>query len=274
MTNRRDRQLDRAVRAYQRANPETTLPEARQAVASRAGGAGRQDLPARIPAAPLPEPGETLAGYIKRVASAAGTHRHRAMELLGLEPGTSATARLDELAAGLPEPAVRALCVATGMTPDQARALTAPARAAGLGVLEEQALQVLNAKPPYGKTSTSMLNSTALLAARMAGLRIDVQRGGEDKTTADAGPAVEHLLGPGEQRVVLVDTDPSGYLGWARFAPASEYTPVLIDTPWPSDGNPLPTDPGLFDTVARELGVDLEARPSKKPGTRPRKDRT
>ncbi|MFD7556498.1 TniQ family protein [Streptomyces sp. NPDC059835] len=271
MTDRRNRQFDRAVRDYQRAHPGTTLPQAREIVAARAG---RQDLPDRIPAAPLPKPGETLAGYIKRVAAAAGVHRHRAMELLGLEPGTSATARLDELTAGLPETVVRALCAATGMTSDQAHALTAPTPAADrLPTLAEQALQLASYRPRHGKTSTSMLNTTALLAARMAGLRIDVQRGGEDKTTADASPAIEHLLGPGAQRAVLVDTDPPGNLDWARPAPASEYTPVLIDTPWPSDGKPLPTDPALFDTVARELGVDLEAQPSKKPGTRPRNDR-
>ncbi|MGW6796397.1 hypothetical protein [Streptomyces chartreusis] len=49
------------------------------------------------------------------------------MELLGLEPGTSATERLDHLTSGpLPDHVVRALVAATGMTANQARALTTP----------------------------------------------------------------------------------------------------------------------------------------------------
>ncbi|MFK0047752.1 hypothetical protein ACIQU4_27425 [Streptomyces sp. NPDC090741] len=275
MTDPRNRQYNRAVREYQRAHPGTTLPEAREAVAARASR--RQHLPARIPAAPLPEPGETLAGYVKRVATAASIHRHRAMELLGLEPGTSATERLDELAAGLPEAAVRALCAATGMTPDQAHALTAPAASASrIPALADQEWDLVSYKSTreHGKTSTSLLNTVTLLAARMAGLPVIDQRGGEGKTATDAGPAIAHFLGPGAPSAVLVDTDPPRNLEWAGPAPAPEYTPVLIDPPWPSDGKPLPTDPDLFDAVARELGLDTGARPSKKPGTRPRNDRT
>ncbi len=124
MTNPRNRQQDRAVRAYQRAHPGITLEQARQAVAARSGR--QPGLPARIPAAPLPRPAERLDGYVQRVAAAAGVQRHRAMELLGLQPGTSATERLAELTAHLPEPTVRALCAATDMTPAQVRALTAP----------------------------------------------------------------------------------------------------------------------------------------------------
>ncbi|MEV7889909.1 hypothetical protein [Streptomyces sp. NPDC088357] len=98
MTNRRNREQDRAVRQYKREHPGITLEQARQAVAARTGR--QQSLPARIPAAPLPRPAERLETYVKRVADAAGVQRHRAMELLGLAPGTSATERLDHLAAG------------------------------------------------------------------------------------------------------------------------------------------------------------------------------
>ncbi|MET9779181.1 hypothetical protein ABZ023_33885, partial [Streptomyces sp. NPDC006367] len=149
MTNRRTRQFDRAVREYQRTHPGTTLPEAREAVAARAAARPPSGRPARIPGAPLPRPGESLDGYTKRVAAAAGVHRHRAMELLGLAPGSSATRRLAELTRGpLPDDAVRALVAATGMTPAQARAL-APSQilvvdeAAGLArqVLDEKLIQ-------------------------------------------------------------------------------------------------------------------------------------
>ncbi|MEW2493785.1 hypothetical protein AB0942_09580 [Streptomyces nodosus] len=68
---------------------------------------------------------------MKRVAAALGTHRHRAMELLGLQPGSSAAQRLADLAGGLPDDTVRALCATTGMAPGQARALAAPAARAG-----------------------------------------------------------------------------------------------------------------------------------------------
>ncbi|ALO98745.1 hypothetical protein SHL15_7753 [Streptomyces hygroscopicus subsp. limoneus] len=125
MTNRRDREHDRAVKAYKREHPGITLDQARKAVAARSGR--QSSLPARIPGAPLPRPAEQLEGYVKRVAAAAGVQQHRAMELLGLEPGTSATERLDHLTRHQPpEHVVRALAAATGMTADQARALTAP----------------------------------------------------------------------------------------------------------------------------------------------------
>ncbi|MFE0440864.1 TniQ family protein, partial [Streptomyces nigra] len=125
MTNPRNREHDRAVRQYKREHPGITLDQARAAVAARS--ARQPGLPARIPAAPLPRPAERLESYIQRVAAAVGVQRHRAMELLGLAPGTSATERLDHLTAGpLPDHTVRALTAATGMTADQARALTAP----------------------------------------------------------------------------------------------------------------------------------------------------
>ncbi|MGW1290732.1 TniQ family protein, partial [Streptomyces sp. NPDC002586] len=93
------------------------------------------------PVRPLPHPGETLPGYVERVAAATGTHRHRAMELLGLAPGTSATQRLTDLTRGqLPDDAVHALVAATGMTPAQARALATTASAAELSEEEEQRL--------------------------------------------------------------------------------------------------------------------------------------
>ncbi|MEV1040538.1 hypothetical protein AB0J01_28390 [Streptomyces sp. NPDC050204] len=148
MTNPRNREQDRAVRAYKRAHPGITLAQARAAVAARSGQ--QPSLPARIPDAPLPRPGEQLDGYVKRVAAAAGVQRHRAMELLGLEPGTSATERLDHLGDGLPDAAVRALVAATGMTPEQARALTGPRAGIEVPALDEKHLQ----RGGTGKTRT------------------------------------------------------------------------------------------------------------------------
>ncbi|GGV50729.1 hypothetical protein [Streptomyces spectabilis] len=113
MTDPRNREQQRAVRAYKRAHPHVTLDQARQAVAARSV---QQDLPAPIPGAPLPLPAERLEGYVQHVAATVGVQRHHAMELLGLQPGTSATDRLDELTGGpLPDHTVKALTAATGM---------------------------------------------------------------------------------------------------------------------------------------------------------------
>ncbi|MFI0742804.1 hypothetical protein ACH4PU_32685 [Streptomyces sp. NPDC021100] len=233
MTHRNSRQFDRAVRDYQRAHPGTTLPEAREAVAARAGR--QPGLPARIPAAPLPRPGETLPAYTQRVAAAAGVHRHRAMELLGLEPGVSATERLDEVAAGLPDRTVRALVAATGMTPGQARALTTPAPTATAAPdLETLARRVLDEKL--------------------------IQPGGKGKTRTDARTLARLLAEADRQLPLLIDTDRPRDLGWPDPAP---YRPVIIDT-WPGGGPALPTDPELFDTVTKDLatGPDPDARPA------------
>ncbi|MEV6682204.1 TniQ family protein [Streptomyces erythrochromogenes] len=300
MTDPRNRQFARAVREYQRTHPGTNLPQAREIVAARASQPGRPD---RIPTAPLPLPGETLDGYTKRVAAAAGVHRHRAMELLGLEPGTSATARLDELAATLPETAVRALCAATGMTSAQAFALAAPHtvrpgtqavqhisekaftdgyfQRGGEGKTSTDAsidhLLALGVEPSasttpapsgreldlvsykstreHGKTSTSTGNTTALLAARLLGLPVKL-RHAEGKTFTDGDPGVE--------QAIVVDLDPQRSLEWPGPAPE----PILIELPGSPDGQPLPTDPDVFDAATRELGLDIGARRSKNPGTR------
>ncbi|MCL3999063.1 TniQ family protein, partial [Streptomyces lavenduligriseus] len=229
MTNRRSRQFDRDVRDYQRTHPGTTLPEAREAVAARAAARPQSGLPARIPGAPLPRPGETLDGYTKRVAAAAGVHRHRAMELLGLAPGSSASRRLAELTRGrLPDHAVRALVAATGMTPAQARALTTspvPAADAAAG-LERLARQALQEKL--------------------------VQRGGEGKTRTDARTLARLLAEAGARRPLLFDTDPPRSLdGWAEPA----FHPVLVDLPWPAEGPTPPADPDLVDEILKELGI-------------------
>ncbi|WP_424892324.1 TniQ family protein [Streptomyces sp. XH2] len=225
MTNPRKRQLDRAVRAYQREHPGTTLEEARRAVAADSGR--QQGLPARIPAAPMPRPAESLAGYVQRVAAAVGVQRHRAMELLGLEPGTSATQRLDELTAHLPDRTVRALRAATGMTAAQARGLTAPSTAATTKATDREAL------------TRHLLDSKMVLP------------GGKGKTRTE-GPALARLLAAETQRPLLIDTEPPRSLDWP--GPALTHT-VLIDLPWLADGQTPPADPELVDEILKELGI-------------------
>ncbi|MDX3695036.1 hypothetical protein PV726_32800 [Streptomyces europaeiscabiei] len=229
MTHRRNRQFDRAVREYQRENPGTTLEQARAAVTARASQ--EQGTPARIPSAPLPRPGETLPAYVQRVAAAAGTHRHRAMELLGLKPGTSATQRLAELTGRLPDDTVRALCAATGMTPAQARALTAPP--AVIGTAAAAAHEALR------RTSEEVLNSKM------------IRPGGEGKTRTSSTLALALALR--DPRVSLidtgtpplrVDTDPQGSLDWPGPAPSPW---ILLDTPWTD--RPLPADPAMLDAL-------------------------
>ncbi|MCG7528564.1 hypothetical protein MHW47_29495 [Streptomyces sp. OfavH-34-F] len=221
MTHRNNRQQDRAVRAYKRAHPGITLEQARRAVAARAGR--QTGLPARIPAAPLPRPAERLDGYVKRVAAAAGVQQHRAMELLGLEPGTSATDRLDDLAAGLDDHTVQALVAATGMSPEQARALAAPHTAADrLPHLENLARRLLAEKHIQpggtGKTRTDTVDFARLLAETHGaqGLPIDF-------------PAHELFPAP--------------------------YRPGIVDLDGPSEA-PRPVDPDVFDEVAKALGIE------------------
>ncbi|MFF5553996.1 TniQ family protein [Streptomyces olivaceoviridis] len=233
MTNRRTRQFDRDVREYQRTHPGTTLSEAREAVAARAAARQPGGRPARMPGAPLPRPGETLASYTQRVAAAAGVHRHRAMELIGLAPGSSASRRLGELTRGrLPDDVVRALVAATGMPPAQAWALTTGRACA-------------NAVPGVEHRARQVLDETL------------VQRGGEGKTRTDAGTPSRVLAEAGVRRPLLIDTDPAhSFDGGAEPV----VRPVLIDLPWPAQGTTTPADPGLVNEILKDLGTDPTAQ--------------
>lgn len=264
MTNRRTRKYDRAVRAYQREHPGTTLEQARQAVTARASG--QQGAPARIPSAPLPRPGETLPGYIQRVAAATGTHRHRAMELLGLAPGTSATQRLAELTRGrLPDDAVRALVTATGMTPAQAHTLANPptpigtAAAAAYEALRRTSEEVLSSKTIQpggrGKTSTSMalFREWALRHPGVQPNDTSIRPGGNGKTVTDAPALARLLAGSDTPRPLLIDVDSQRTL--ERPGPALTYDYTFVDLLGPADTRPLPADPDLADTILKELGI-------------------
>ncbi|MEV7817147.1 TniQ family protein [Streptomyces flaveolus] len=155
----------------------------------------------------MPRPGETLAGYTQRVAAAAGVHRHRAMELLGLAPGSSAFRRLAELTRGrLPDDAVRALVAATGTTPAQARALTA--RPAAIG------------------TAATAASEALLRTCEKAGSSKVIRPGGRGKTRTSSALTLAVALR--DERVRLIDTDPAHSLdGWAEPA----VRPVLVDLP-------------------------------------------
>ncbi|MFJ2627654.1 TniQ family protein [Streptomyces sp. NPDC087532] len=226
MTDPRNRQYARAVREYQRTHPDTSLDEARTAVTARASQ--QQARPARIPAAPLPRPAETLPGYVQRVAAATSTHRHRAMELLGLKPGASAAERLAELARGrLPDEAVRALCAATGMTPAQAHALTAPRAARS------------DKETPAERIVEKALNDRSF------------RRGGEGKTSTSRDLAAALALAFA-QRAHMIGMNAPGSLDWPGPAP----TPlVLVDLPWPGDGHTPPADPEVFDSITKALAM-------------------
>ncbi|MEU1824143.1 hypothetical protein ABZ502_17155 [Streptomyces abikoensis] len=226
MTDRRNRQRDRAVRAYMREHPGTTLPQAREAVTARASH--QDSRPARLLHAPQPRPGEALPDYVKRVAAALGTHRHRAMELLGLEPGTSAAGRMTELAAGLAQDTVRALSAATGMSPDQARALASPATGPGpessrgpradetvRRVIEQHCNDKSHRRASEGKTQFSCDVALSAIAAR-------------------------------PPRFPAVDYDGQRTLDWPGPSPSPW---IISDTPWPADGSPLPADLELFDAL-------------------------
>ena len=253
MTHRRSRQLDRAVREYQRENPGITREQARAAVAARTSQA-----PARLPSAPRPRPGEALPGYIQRVAAALGVQRHRAMELLGLQPGASATRRLDELSGSLPDHSVRALVAATGMTPAQARALTAPLPArpdldAVRRITEANFAAGHFRRGGAGKTSTSLdLTAVSLALAQRANM-IDLDSPGAPSETGTDPRELARLLAETSTRPLLIDTDP----------PATSHRPLapllLGDTSSPFIGQPLlaqyPAGPDRVDEILTGLGT-------------------
>jgi len=258
MTNRRDRELDRAVRRYKREHPGITLEQARAAVAARSGR--QPGLPDRIPAAPLPRPAERLEGYVRRVAAAAGVQQHRAMELLGLEPGTSATERLDHLTRGrLPERAVRALVAATGMTADQARALTAPPAAIGTAAaaayegLRRTSEQAFPAgyfrRGGVGKTSASAsLTAAVSLALAHRANMIDLDSpGAPDEAPTDEGEFARLLAEVSRQRPLLFDLPGTGrYPAYQR--------PPTIDLDWPADAAWPPAEIEAVDEFLKSLG--------------------
>ncbi|QCX82137.1 hypothetical protein C9F11_42785 (plasmid) [Streptomyces sp. YIM 121038] len=213
------------MRAYKRSHPGITLDQARQAVAARSAA---PVLPARIPGAPLPHPAERLEGYVQRVAAAIGVQRHRAMELLGLQPGTSATDRLDHLAAApLPDDTVQALTAVTGMTAEQARALTAP-----------------RARPDLETVRRITEHNFA------AG---HYHRGGEGKTTTSgtlSGALSLHFA----ERARMIDLDTQD----TRDQPEGTYSAALVDVPWPIDERRPPVPPELFDAITKALDMTPE----------------
>ncbi|MEU6184018.1 hypothetical protein [Streptomyces coeruleorubidus] len=254
MTNPRNRELDRAVREYKREHPGITLEQARRAVAARAGR--QQHVPDRIPGAPLPRPAERLEGYVQRVAAAAGVQRHRAMVLLGLEPGRSATERLDQLTRGrLPERAVRALVAATGMTADQARALPAPLPArpdlqAVRRVTEEALAAGHFRRGGADKTSASVDLAAALsLASAKRANMIDLDLpGAPDDASLDAHELVRLLAEASSRRPLLFDLPGNG------LYPAFQRPPIT-DLDWPADAAWPPADPEAVDEILTSLGT-------------------
>lgn len=227
MTDRRNRQRDRAVRAYMREHPGTTLPQAREAVTARASH--QDSRPARLLRAPKPRPGEALPDYVKRVAAALGTHHHRTMELLGLEPGASAAGRMAELAAGLPQDTVRALSAATGMSPAQARALANPATGPG--------------SSPGG---APRVDETVRRVIEQHANDKSYRRAGQGKTTLPLRDFALSAATARPPRVRTVDYDGQRTLDWPGPSPSPW---IFLDTPWPADGRPLPADPELFDAL-------------------------
>ncbi|MFF8717066.1 hypothetical protein ACF07T_37395 [Streptomyces sp. NPDC015184] len=159
------------------------------------------------------------------------------MELLGLQPGTSATERLDELAAGpLPDHTVRALTAATGMTPEQARALTTP----------------LPARPVLA--AVRRVTEEHFTAGHF-------RRGGEGKTSTSTGLTTALSL-TFAQRAPMIDLDPQHTLLPDPPIDAlhpTPYTPVFVDLGRPADDVRPPVDPKNVDEAAKTLGIELDA---------------
>ncbi|GGR64108.1 TniQ family protein [Streptomyces aurantiogriseus] len=123
MTSTGERELDRAIRQYQLDHPGTSLSAARRAIERRV--AESAPMPRRLAIVPVPHDGESLASWVDRVAADNLVGRHQMMELLGLEPGSSAARRLRQLSEHLPERTAERLYAATGIKAEQARAMAA-----------------------------------------------------------------------------------------------------------------------------------------------------
>lgn len=241
VTDPRNRQRDRAAREWQRQHPDSSLAQARQAVADRS-----VQPPARpelLPSAPQPHPGETLAGYVDRVAAALGIGRHRAMERLGLQPGTSAAARLADLTdRGLPEQAAAALSAAAGITPAQAHALAAPGRDAP-------------ATPPAPGMAPAELEQAVRRITERVLTEGTLRRGGADKTSTTTALG----FGPRAQLVDL-DSQPTAATPARPWTPPAGHGPSAADTsPWmlldTAMAGPLPADPDLLRALADRPGA-------------------
>ncbi|MFJ4617363.1 TniQ family protein [Streptomyces sp. NPDC088812] len=81
-------------------------------------------LPRRLPAVPLPQPGESLFSWVDHVAASYEVDRTQIMHALGLEPRSNHAAHLAQYTAQLPLPAVQMLQAATGLEPARLRDMT------------------------------------------------------------------------------------------------------------------------------------------------------
>ncbi|MEU9426260.1 TniQ family protein [Streptomyces sp. NPDC048342] len=84
----------------------------------------RRPLPRRLPAVPLPRPGESLFSWVDHVATDYEVNRTEIMHTLGLEPRTDHAAHLTQYTAQLPVPAAQMMQAATGLSPAELRDMT------------------------------------------------------------------------------------------------------------------------------------------------------
>jgi hypothetical protein len=221
MTNSSSRQRDRAVRQYMKDHPGTPLAEARRAIAQRETEAA--PLPHRLAGLVEPVSGESLASWVDRVAAQYGIGQHEAMEALGLEPGTSATQRLRDLAAGMPDRTLARLAAA-GLSAERARALTEP---------HDPALMHLVAK----------LSSSGTLGGMF-------EAGGPEKTRVPKTTTTVDLtasLARYGNRTLIVDLDAP-----KESSQPFGYDTVLIDTP--GFGTAIPVPQSVWEEALVELG--------------------
>ncbi|WP_079102524.1 TniQ family protein [Streptomyces sp. TP-A0356] len=80
--------------------------------------------PRRLPVVPLPQPCESLFSWVDHLAAEYKTDRTQTMARLGLEPATAHAARLARYTAELPLASALPLLAATGLDPQQLRAMT------------------------------------------------------------------------------------------------------------------------------------------------------
>ncbi|MFE2639462.1 TniQ family protein [Streptomyces scopuliridis] len=266
MTNSSSRERDRAVRNYVKDHPGISLADARRAVARRA--CETTPLPRPLPDVVEPAHGESLKSWIDRVAAQHRIQRHAAMDALGLEPGSSATERLRELAGGMSDHTVARVSAATGLSADRARAMAAvgteqpgaegePEPAVSLreiGPQEDESAAAFARQPGtrgdnVSRGAADRLSALLGMSPSEARAFMSIEAGGPKTMPPKTTATIDLSAGLAQwgNRVLLFDVDSP-----QRPLP-SGFSTVLVDTPWTD--SPMPVPQPVWDQALADLGL-------------------
>lgn len=267
MTNRSNRERDRAIRKYMKDHPGISLADARRTITRRAC----ETTPAPQPLPDVVEPahGESLKSWVDRVAAQHGIQRHEAMDALGLEPGSSAAERLRELAGGMSDRTVARVVAATGLSADRARAMAAVrTEQPGVGGEPEPTAAQREVPGPQADESTAAfarqpgtrgdsasqgapdsLSAVLGMSPSEARTFMSIEAGGAKTMPPKTTATIDLTAGLAQlgNRVLTFDLDSP------RRSLPSGFSTVVVDTPW-TDA-PMPVPQPVWDQALADLGL-------------------